>query len=122
MRRFVCRLSFSLPAILLIGACSSGQPDQAPKPQAPSTSATTAAAAHTQPANPALGSSEWYAWVDQTLGISDDDERGPEPGSLLWNEAVQRRLGQEAPPSQPGSPDWQQAVDALLRTRVVNGH
>lgn len=123
MRRLVSRLSLSLPAILLIVACSSGQPDQAPRPQAAATSASaTAASASAKPANPVLGSSEWYAWVDQGLGISDDDERGPAPGSLLWNEAVQRRLGQQAPPSQPGSPDWQQAVDTLLRTRAASSH
>ena len=117
MRRLVRRTSLNLPILLLLASCSSGQPDQTPKPPAPTASVTTATAASVQPANPALGSKEWYAWVDQSLDISDDDERGPEPGSPRWNESVQRRLGQEAPQSQPGSPDWQQAVDALLRTR-----
>ena len=118
MRRFTHCLWPGL-GILLITACSSGQPDRAPQPQAPATGASTTAIS-SKPANPLLGSKEWYAWVDQNLGISDDNERGPEPGSLLWNEAVQKRLGQEAPQSQPGSPDWQQAVDSLLRTRTTN--
>jgi hypothetical protein len=116
MRRLVRRTSLSLPLLLLLASCSSGQPDPASKPPAP-TASSTSATASVQPANPVLGSKEWYAWVDQSLGISDDDEHGPEPGSPRWNESVQRRLGQEAPQSQPGSPDWQQAVDALLRTR-----
>jgi hypothetical protein len=34
---------------------------------------------------------------------------------------VQRKLGEEAPQSTPGSPQWQQSVDALLRTRLPPG-
>ena len=33
--------------------------------------------------------------------------------------SAQTKLGQEAPQTKPGSPEWQQAVDALLRTRVA---
>lgn len=101
----------SLPLAAIIAACSSPQspqPDSPPKPQA--TAAT--------PANATLGSHEWYLWVDQRLGISDDQAHGPDFGSDEWNLAVQHKLGQEAPQSKPGSPEWQQAVDALLRTRV----
>ncbi len=117
MRRFTRCLLLSL-TVVVIAACSPGQPPgQPPKPEAPAANASTAAVS-TKPANPMLGSKAWYAWVDQVLGISDDDEHGPEPGSPQWNEAVQKRLGQEAPQSQPGSPDWQQSVDALLRTRA----
>lgn len=99
------RLVASLPLALLLAACS-------PTP-APSASASGPSA----PINAALGSAAWYAWVDRTLGIGDNGH-GPDPGSDAWNQAVQRRLGEEAPQSKPGSPAWQQSVDALLRTRV----
>ena len=106
MRRIVF-----LPLAVLVAACSAPQgpqPDYQPKPQS---SAAT-------PANASLGSHEWYQWVDQRLAISDGDGHGPDGGSDEWNNAVQRKLGEEAPQSQPGSPQWQQAVDALLRTRA----
>jgi hypothetical protein len=96
-------------AAVLLAACSSPQPPpahDAPKP-----------IAGTAPANATLGSAPWYAWVDQTLGIGDDGH-GPDRGSAEWDQAVQHKLGQEAPDAQPGSPAWQQAVDALLRTRI----
>lgn len=101
------RLAF-LPLAVIVAACSSPQapqPENPPKPQA------------SAPANAALGSHEWYQWVDQRLGIGDEQKHGPDYGSAEWNDAVQRKLGQEAPQTQPGSPEWQQAVDALLRTR-----
>ncbi|WP_266169269.1 hypothetical protein [Dyella subtropica] len=105
------RLAFiSLPLAVILAGCSSPQapqPDHPPKPQA-----DTAV-----PANAMLGSHAWYQWVDQRLGISDDQAHGPDEGSDEWNHAVQRKLGQEAPQSKPGSPEWQQSVDALLRTR-----
>ena len=106
MRRIVF-----LPLAVLVAACSAPQapqPDHQPKPQS---SAAT-------PANASLGSHEWYQWVDQRMAISDGDGHGPDGGSDEWNNAVQRKLGEEAPQSQPGSPQWQQAVDALLRTRA----
>lgn len=106
MRRLLTRFSFaSLPLAVLLAACS-------PSP-APTTDAAPAA-----PANATLGSAEWYAWVDRSLDISDGNGHGPDQGSDEWNQAVQRKLGQEAPQSQPGSPEWQQSVDALLRTRM----
>ncbi|MET4568986.1 hypothetical protein [Rhodanobacter soli] len=100
------RLVASLPLALLLAACS-------PSP-APPQSGTTSQPA---PTNAALGSPEWYAWVDRSLNISDDGH-GPDRGSDEWNRAVQNKLGQEAPQSKPGSPEWQQSVDALLRTRL----
>lgn len=115
MRRFVA----SLPLTLLLAACS---PSPAPAPDSSLKDASTPSAAPTTaepgrvPANVALGSAQWYAWVDQTLGI--DDRRGPDRGSDAWNQAVQKSLGEEAPQSPPGSSEWQQSVDALLRTRV----
>jgi len=71
------RLIASLPLALLLAACS-----PAPTPPAPGE-------AQTAPANPALGSPEWLAWVDQSLAISDKGH-GPDPGSPEWNQAVQR--------------------------------
>lgn len=100
------RLVASLPLALLLAACS---PSPAP-PQA-------GAASQPAPTNVALGSAEWYAWVDRSLQIGDDGH-GPARGSEAWNRAVQDKLGQEAPQSKPGSPEWQQSVDALLRTRL----
>lgn len=100
------RLVASLPLALLLAACS---PAPAPSP--------SGAASQSAPADAALGSPEWYAWVDRSLHISDDGH-GPSHGSEAWNRAVQAKLGQEAPQSQPGSPEWQQSVDALLRTRL----
>ncbi|HZX70747.1 MAG TPA: hypothetical protein VFE77_08005 [Rhodanobacter sp.] len=99
------RLVASLPLALLLAACS-------PTPAPPSTTDGQSA-----PADAALGSAAWYAWVDGTLGISDKGH-GPDPGSNEWNQAVQRKLGEEAPRTKPGSPQWQQSVDALLRTRI----
>lgn len=99
------RLIASLPLALLLAACS---------PSPPPSSPPTAAAV---PANAALGSPEWLSWVDQSLAISDNGH-GPDPGSEEWNQAVQHKLGEEAPQSKPGSPPWQQSVDALLRTRL----
>jgi hypothetical protein len=101
MRRFIA----CLPLAVLLAACS---PSPAPSQAGPEQAA---------PANATLGSAEWYAWVDQSLGISDDGH-GPDRGSDEWNQTVQNRLGQEAPQSKPGSPEWQQSVDALLRTRL----
>ncbi|MFC5742530.1 hypothetical protein [Dyella tabacisoli] len=101
------RLASSLSLTLLLAACS------------PSAPAPTQQAAQPSPAHVTLGSAQWYAWVDQTLGISDDSGHGPDPGSDEWNQAVQHKLDQEAPQSKPGSPEWQQAVDALLRTRAT---
>lgn len=99
------RLISSLPLALLLAAC-------APSPAPPSTDA-----APTAPANAALGSAAWLAWVDRSLHISENGH-GPDPGSDEWNRAVQEKLGHEAPQTQPGSPAWQQSVDALLRTRL----
>ena len=99
------RLVASLPLALLLAACS-------PAPAPPATGNTQSA-----PANLALGSKQWYGWVDQSLHIRDNGH-GPDQGSAEWNQAVQFKLGQEAPQSQPGSPEWQQSVDALLRTRL----
>jgi len=96
------RLVASLPLALLLAACS-------PTPSHP-------AADQTAPADATLGSAQWYAWVDQSLGI--DAGHGAQPGSAAWNQTVQNKLGQEAPQSKPGSPEWQQSVDALLRTRM----
>jgi hypothetical protein len=106
------RLAF-LPLAVLLAACSAPQAPQNDKPPKPQASASAAA-----PVNAMLGSHEWYQWVDRRLAISDGDGHGPDGGSDEWNHAVQRKLGQEAPQAQPGSPEWQQAVDALLRTRV----
>ena len=98
------RLTASLPLAVLLAACS-----PAPTPPAPS-------AGQTAPADATLGSAAWYAWVDRSLGIDDSDS--PKQGSAAQSELVQRKLGREAPQSKPGSPEWQQSVDALLRTRV----
>lgn len=109
MRRIVF-LTLLLAAV--IAGCSSPStpnPNEPPKPQA-QTSA---------PGNATLGSREWFQWVDSRLGISDNGGHGPDYGSAEWNNAVQQRLGQEAPQSKPGTPQWQQAVDALLRTRAT---
>jgi len=89
--------------ILTLAACSPSPPADAPPAAAP--------------ADATLGSPAWYDWVDQTLGIASDGH-GPDHGSAEWNAAVQRKLGQEAPHAAPGSPAWQQSVDALLRTRT----
>ncbi|WP_426286119.1 hypothetical protein [Luteibacter sp. E-22] len=107
-----------LTAAFIIAACSHSEP-AAPE-ASPTAAVTTASPApgKTAPANPALGSPEWLAWVDKTLAVSDDGH-GPAPGSDEWNRAVNTKLGQEAPQASPGSAEWQQAVDALLRTRVA---
>ncbi|MEP7187138.1 MAG: hypothetical protein ABI767_15005 [Rhodanobacter sp.] len=103
------RLVASVPFALLLAACSPSPPT-AP----PSGAAQTGHA----PANATLGSSPWFSWVGRTLDIDDGHGHGPDPGSDEWNRAVQKKLGEEAPQSLPGSPEWQQSVDALLRTRV----
>jgi hypothetical protein len=95
----------ALAIALGLAACS-----PSPPPSAPATAGSVAAPMP-------LGSPAWYAWVDGRLGISDGQGHGPDPGSMEWNLAVQRRLGDEAPQVAPGTPQWQQAVDALLRTR-----
>jgi hypothetical protein len=108
-----------ITAVLIFAACSPSQP---PAPTAaPVSEASTASApapGKTAPANPALGSPEWMAWVDKTLAISDDGH-GPRPDTPAWDQAVNTKLGEEAPQAKPGSAEWQQAVDALLRTRVA---
>jgi hypothetical protein len=100
-------LTFALAVWL--SACS---PSQSPSTQA-------LAPGNSAPATTELGSPAWQRWVTQTIGLDDPDQGGPSPGSDAWNAAVQRRLGQEAPQYPPGSPQWQQAVDALLRTRAA---
>ncbi|APG03770.1 hypothetical protein BJI69_07500 [Luteibacter rhizovicinus DSM 16549] len=112
-----------ITAALIIAACS---PSEGPAPTShPAAGTSTAATAtatpapgKTAPANPALGSPEWLAWVDKTLAISDDGH-GPNPGTEAWDQAVNTKLGEEAPQAKLGSAEWQQAVDALLRTRVA---
>ncbi len=108
-----------ITAALIIAACSPSEP---PVPTAgPAREASTAAApapGKTAPANPALGSPEWVAWVDKTLAISDAGN-GPKPDTPAWDQAVNAKLGEEASQAKPGSAEWQQAVDALLRTRVA---
>jgi hypothetical protein len=103
------RIPALLTLALLVGCSPTSSPPEQkpPKPQA---------AAQPAPDNAALGSPQWYDWVDQRLQISHDGH-GPDHGSDEWNHAVQHRLGQEAPQLPVGSPQWQQAVDALLRTR-----
>ena len=105
MRRFLAMLPLAL-----LAACSPASPPPDQKPPQPKSDAPTA------PVNAELGSPQWYEWVDQRLSISDGGH-GPDHGSAEWNRAVQHKLGQEAPQVEPGSPQWQQAVDALLRTR-----
>ncbi|MEO7050498.1 MAG: hypothetical protein ABI128_02430 [Rhodanobacter sp.] len=99
------RLVATLPLALLLAACS-------PTPAPPSP-----VNGQNAPASAVSGSPAWLAWVDRTLGISDNGHAS-DPGSNEWDQAVQRKLGEEAPRSQPGSPEWQQSVDALLRTRL----
>ncbi|MET0254141.1 MAG: hypothetical protein ABW193_00005 [Luteibacter sp.] len=113
-----------LTAAFIIAACSPASPD-APAAGAPPAASAAASAPEgtpapgkTAPDNPALGSPEWYAWVDKTLAVSDDGH-GPKPDTPAWDQAVNTKLGQEAPQAAPGSAEWQQAVDALLRTRVA---
>jgi hypothetical protein len=108
-----------ITAALIIAACSPSQ--QPVATAAPAVEASTAAAltqAKSAPGNPALGSPEWVVWVDKTLAVSDDGH-GPQPDTPAWDQAVNTKLGEEAPQAKPGSAEWQQAVDALLRTRVV---
>lgn len=108
-----------LATAFIIAACTHSEPT-APPADAPVAASTAASPApgKTAPASPALGSPEWLAWVDKTLAVSDDGH-GPKPGTAEWNAAVNRKLGQEAPQTAAGSAEWQQAVDALLRTRVA---
>ena len=107
MRRYLAML----PLALLV-ACSPSSPPPEQKPPKPQ-------ATQSAPDNAALGTHEWYAWVDSRLHVSNDGH-GPDYGSDEWNHAVQFKLGQEAPQFPPGSPQWQQAVDALLRTRPTH--
>ncbi|MFK2902695.1 hypothetical protein ISP17_01870 [Dyella ginsengisoli] len=111
MRLAPTHIFFAAALACALAACSPSEPP-------PARDAPTPRAQVEAPANPALGSSEWYAWVDRTLGITDNGH-GPDRGSAEWNAAVQHQLGQEAPQAAPGSPEWQQAVDALLRTRAT---
>lgn len=109
-----------IAAALIIAACSPAEP---PAPQASASPAVASTAASpapgkTSPATAALGTPEWYAWVDKTLAVSDDGH-GPQPDTPAWDQAVNAKLGQEAPQAEAGSAAWQQAVDALLRTRVA---
>jgi len=108
-----------LAAAFIIAACSPSEPP-APAVDAPAASATAASPApgRTSPATAALGTPEWYTWVDTTLAINDDGH-GPKPNTPAWDQAVNAKLGQEAPQAAVGSVEWQQAVDALLRTRVA---
>lgn len=110
--RLVMLRTIPLAALLALAACS---PSQSPTQH----DAPTPRAQAEATANAPLGSAQWYAWVDRTLAIGDGEGHGPEHGSAEWNRAVQQRLGQEAPQQSPGTPAWQQAVDALLRTRTT---
>lgn len=107
-----------LTAAFIIAACSHSEPTAPEASPAVASTAASPAPGKTAPANPALGSAEWFTWVDKTLAVSDDGH-GPKPGTEEWNRAVNTKLGQEAPQLAPGSAEWQQAVDALLRTRVA---
>jgi hypothetical protein len=113
MRRYM--LSIPVLMSIALAACSSPTPPQAEAEASPTIQPVPGTSV---PVNPSLGSPQWYAWVDQSLAVSDDGH-GPKPGSAQWDTAVQIKLGQEAPQTSPGSPEWLQAVDALLRTRVT---
>lgn len=108
-----------LTAAFIIAACSPPGP-QAPAGAAPAAASTASSPApgRLAPATAALGTPEWFTWVDTTLAVSDDGH-GPQPNTPAWDQAVNAKLGEEAPQSEPGSAEWQQAVDALLRTRVA---
>jgi len=108
-----------LTAALIIAACSPAAPP-APQSSAPAAASTSASPApgRTAPVTAALGTPEWFTWVDKTLAVSDDGH-GPQPNTPAWDAAVNAKLGEEAPQASPGSTEWQQAVDALLRTRVA---
>ena len=106
MRRYLAMLPLAL-----LTACSPSSPPPEQKPPQPKS-------AQNAPDSAVLGSAEWYAWVDSRVHVTDAEGHGPDPGSDEWNHAVQHRLGQEAPQLPVGSPQWQQAVDALLRTRT----
>jgi len=112
MRRYIVVIPFAL----LLAACS-----PSPTADAPGATAAQPRPGSSAPADATLGSPAWYAWIDRTLGITDNGH-GPDQGSAEWNQAVQRKLGQEAPQSVPGSPEWQQSVDALVRTRTSVTH
>ncbi|KJV36539.1 hypothetical protein [Luteibacter yeojuensis] len=108
-----------LAAAFIIAACSPSEPP-APQSAGPAAASTSASPApgRTSPATAALGTPEWYTWVDKTLAVSDDGH-GPQPNTPAWDDAVNAKLGEEAPQAAAGSAEWQQAVDALLRTRVA---
>src|SRR5699024_3239742 len=106
------RLVYCAAAALALAACSSPSPPESP----PAPGSSTAQDMPAAPVDATLGSPAWYAWVSSSLHI--DTTTGPKPGSRAWQQAVQAKLGQEAPQSKPGSPAWQQAVDSLLRTRL----
>src|SRR3546814_14850160 len=76
------RLIASLPLALLLAACS-----PAPTPPPPGETQTL-------PGNAPLGSTEWLAWVDKSLAISDKGH-GPAPGSPEWNRSEESRVGKE---------------------------
>jgi hypothetical protein len=109
-----------LTAALIIAACAPAEPPAPPTASTPASASTAASPApgRTSPSSAVLGSTEWFGWVDKTLAISDDGH-GPQPNTPAWDEAVNAKLGEEAPQAKAGSTEWQQAVDALLRTRVA---
>jgi hypothetical protein len=107
-----------LATALIIAACSPAEPAAPPSAPAVASTAASPAPGRTAPESAALGTPEWFAWVDKTLAISDDGH-GPQPNTPAWDVAVNAKLGEEAPQASPGSTEWQQAVDALLRTRVA---
>ncbi|HET7266603.1 MAG TPA: hypothetical protein VFJ15_00680 [Oleiagrimonas sp.] len=106
------RLVYCALAALALTACSSSS---TPESQ-PASAGSVAQQVPAVPADATLGSPAWYAWVSHALRI--DTNAGPKPGTRAWQQAVQAKLGPEAPQSKPGTPAWQQAVDSLLRTRL----
>ncbi len=104
----------SLLLTLVLVACSPSAPGDDQASDAPAIAPVTSTGS--APADPTLGSQAWYAWVDQSLDIAHG-ANAPKAGTDAWNRAVQRALGPAAPREKIGSPQWQGAVDAMLRTR-----
>lgn len=71
-----------------------------------------------QPANdyPPIGTDAWYAWVDQTAGVSDGQGHGPDYGSAEWCQAAHWRVfSQRNSAAADCSPEWQETLSQALR-------
>ncbi|CAM4316789.1 hypothetical protein [Kerstersia similis] len=132
--RYIAGAAVLIPALALLAACDNKPSAPAPStPPATSAPAPAAEAPATTPApaagtgtdapaapaadTPAIGTNEWFDWVETTAGITDGQGHGPDQGSQEWCQAVSFKVyGKQPETTVTCDQVWMADIDARLRT------